>query len=116
MSLGTEPTTAEHSNAHQARVGVTSEADIQKRDLALAYIIASLDATCKASDRQLRCPDEAWRTLKEMFQAVSEASVDSKLFQLQAVTLCKGSKIIEFSNRVLELVNELNVRGTKFLL
>lgn len=84
-----------------------SEADVQKRNLALAYIVTSIDATCKASFWKLRCPAKAWRTLNEMFQAVSEAAVDSKLCQFQAMTLGISEEFIQFSNRVLELVSEL---------
>lgn len=53
-----------------------NETDIQKWDLALPYIITSIDVWCETSVHQLRCPAEAWSTLKENFQAVSEEVVD----------------------------------------
>lgn len=56
-----------------------SEADAQKRDLALAYIVTSVDQSCKAIVRQLRCPKVALKTQRATFQFVCEASVDAKL-------------------------------------
>ena len=35
-----------------------SEAERQKQDLALAYIVTAIDSTCKSMVRTLRCPRE----------------------------------------------------------
>lgn len=44
-----------------------SEAEVQKRDLALAYILTSIGATCNGTVRKLRCPALVWHTLRDMF-------------------------------------------------
>lgn len=83
----------------------------QKRDLALAYILTSVSNLCKPAIRKARCPTEAWNKLRTMFQAVSEASIDAKLTKLQNIQMKKGEKVIEYSNRVEELVSELESAG-----
>lgn len=90
---------------------VLSEVDEQKRDSALAYILTSVDNSCKAMVWQMRCPNKAWNTLKETFKSVSEASTDAKLSRLQAVVLKKGEHIVEYSKRILGLVSELENAG-----
>lgn len=42
-----------------------------------------------------------------MVHCVSEADIDAKLPQLQAISPKKGEKIIHYSNRILGLVGEL---------
>lgn len=83
----------------------------QKKDLALAYILTSVSNSCKPAVRKVRCPTEAWNKLRTMFQAVSEASIDAKLTKLQNIQMAKGEKVIEYSNRVEELVSELESAG-----
>lgn len=88
-----------------------NEVDEQKQDMALAYLLTSIDSTCKAMVRKMRCPREVWNTLREMFQSVSEAALDSKLSQLQSISLKRGEKIVEYSNKILGLVGELESAG-----
>lgn len=90
---------------------VQSEANKQKRDLALEYILTSVDESCKAMVRMMRCPRKPWSTLQETFKAVSEACIDAKLLQLQARVLMKGKHIVKYSSRILELVSRLENAG-----
>lgn len=46
-----------------------------------------------------------------MFQALSEAAVDAKLTTLRSILLKKDEPIIEYSNRILKLVSELECAG-----
>lgn len=76
--------------------GTETKADEQKRDLALAYIHTSVDNTCEAIIRRMRCPRAAWKELKKTFQSVAEVAINAKLSQLQAVSLKKGENIVEY--------------------
>lgn len=104
----TPETIDENSSGNESNAVETM---IQKRDLALAYIVTSIDPTCKAVVRKVRCPAKAWKLLRTMFQAVSEASIDAKLSALQSIRLDKGEKVVGYSNRILDLVNELESAG-----
>lgn len=84
---------------------------IQKRDLALAYIVTAIDQTCTAIVRKVRCPAKAWELLRTMFQAASEASIDAKLSALQSIRLDNGEKVVGYSSCILDLVNELESAG-----
>lgn len=46
-----------------------------------------------------------------MFQVVSEATVNAELSQLQTISLNKGEAIVEYSNRIMELVSGLKCAG-----
>lgn len=80
-------------------------------DLELAYILISIDSSCKPMVRRTRFPKEVWEPLKYLYHSVSEATIDAKLSQLQSMTLEKGEKIIEFSSRIIGLVGELEKAG-----
>lgn len=54
------------------------KAEIQRKDLAFAYILTSINAPYKTLVRRLRCPTEVWGVLKETFLNVSVASIDAK--------------------------------------
>lgn len=71
-----------------------SKANIHKRDLALAFIVMFVDKTCQMVMQQIRRSAEAWRTLKDIFQAVSEAELNQKFCQFQATSLREGGGII----------------------
>lgn len=81
--------------------------ETQIHDLALAYILTSISHNGKVAVHQMRYLAEVWIKLKTMFQAVSEAAVDSKLLALLNIFLGKGEKIFEYWNRIPELVTEL---------
>lgn len=72
----------EGSEANAAVSGADSEktdTDIWKRDLALAYIVTSIDASCKVMLHKVKFLVEACRLLKTTFYAGSQASADAKL-------------------------------------
>lgn len=50
-------------------------------------------------------------TLRETFQTVNEAAIDSKLFKLQALTLKKDKNIVDYSSRLVELIIEMDGVG-----
>ena len=51
--------------------------------------------------------------LKTKFQVVSETAIDSKLMQLQAISMNKGESVVEYSSRIIGLVSELENAGHK---
>lgn len=63
-------------------------------DLALAYIVTSIEPTCKAVVRKTRCPGKPWKVLRTKFQAVSKVSFEAKLSALQSRRLDKGEKVV----------------------
>lgn len=79
----------------------------QEKDLVLAYILTSIDKSCKEMVRKVTCPAEAWAILKATFSAVSESSFDAKLSKLQAVKLQKSETMFAYSKRILDLISEL---------
>lgn len=81
--------------------------DATKRDLAFAYIITSVVNSCKALIRQMKCPWEARVTMREPFYVMGEAAIDAKITKMQAMSLQKGELVIEFSNRLVQLVSKL---------
>lgn len=59
----------------------------------------------------MRCPKKVWGTLKDTFKLVSEASIDAKLLQLQAVVLKNGEHVVVYSGWIMGLVLELENAG-----
>lgn len=102
---------SENSEAYEGAITSLTEADETKRDLALTYILTFVDSSCKGIIRQVRCPQETCVTLCKTFQTVSEASIDAKLSKLQALTHRKGEHIVEYSNRFVDLIGELQGAG-----
>lgn len=70
---------ADRLSSTWARTREMSESKVQKRDLALAYVVTSVDQSCKSFVRKVRCPRNAWETLCKTFYSMSEAAVDAKL-------------------------------------
>lgn len=83
----------------------------RKRDLALAYLLMSIDASCKATVMTMRDPRLIWGKLKKSYQAVSEAAIDAKLTKLQGVRMTQNEPVIQYSNKIENLVNELAAAG-----
>lgn len=50
-------------------------------------------------------------TLRETFQTVSESAINAKLFRLQALILKHGEHILEYSNRLVDLIGKLEGAG-----
>lgn len=87
------------------------EADETKRDRALAYILTSVDNSCKSIVWQVRCRQNVWVTLRETIQKVSKAAIDAELSKSQALTVKKEQHIVEYSNRLVKLIRELEGAG-----
>lgn len=71
----------------------------------LAYILNSINNNCKGAVDQIKFPAEVLTKLETMLQAVPEPAIDKKLLTLQYISLRKGGTIIEYTNRMLELVS-----------
>lgn len=67
-----------------------------------------IDVSSKAAVQRVRGPAEAFSILRKMLRAVFLAAVDMKSTQLQTIELKKGEKLVEYSKRSLDLVNELH--------
>lgn len=87
------------------------ETDGQKRDLALAYLLTSVDANFKAMVCRVRFPHEALQLLRDTFQGVSEASIEARPTHFQAISTKKGEHAVEYSTRIVGLVGELQDAG-----
>ena len=88
-----------------------SNENSRKRDLALAYLMMSIDASCKGSVMTLRNPFEVWQKLKASYQAVSEAAIDAKLTKLQQMRMDPEEPVMKYTNKIENLVNELAAAG-----
>lgn len=62
-------------------------------------------------ERTTRCPEKTRTLLKKSFKAVSGAAIDTKLSMLQEVSLERGEKILNYSNRIVKLESELEGAG-----
>lgn len=82
-----------------------------KRDILLAYITMSITPSCKATVMTCRGPHEVWQRLKKIFQTVSEASIDAKLTRLHEIKMAEKDCVIEYSNKIQNLLNELQAAG-----
>lgn len=67
----------------------------------------SVSKSSEGPIRKVRCSAEAWGILKRIFQAVSEAAVNTKLRMLQRIWLNKPKKVIEYTDKVKKLVSDL---------
>lgn len=72
-----------------------SESVEQKKDLATAYTLTRVYQSCEPLIRRIRSPREAWKTRYAILRLVSEAAIDAKLTELQAVMLKKSEHIVE---------------------
>lgn len=71
------------------------EQEAMRVDLSLAYILTSVDNSCKPLFRQVWGPNRARSVLCDTLHTVSEAAIDVKLTNLQALTLKRGEYIVE---------------------
>lgn len=78
------------SNDSEDELNEINEKEVQKGDLALAYIIPTISQNFKAVVRKMRCPARVETRLKMILQAVSEAAVHAKLSALQNILIRKG--------------------------
>lgn len=53
--------------------------------------------------------------METTFQTVSEASIDAKMSKLQGVKVEMGEEIVSCSNRIRQLVNEVESAGLQVL-
>lgn len=82
------------------RQGRTSDpTNVSKRDLALAYVIMSIHASCKATMLTLRDPREGWNKLKNTVRSACEALIEAKLSKLHQVRMNEKQSIIQYTNR-----------------
>ena len=85
-----------------------SKASFERRkDVALTTILLSVDDSCIAPVIDERDPTVAWRTLKKIRQAVSDASIDSYLTKYQQIRMKENEGIIKVVNRLTQLENKL---------
>lgn len=98
--------TATHAVESEAG-GEKSGVYIQKRDVALAYTLASIDSSYIRLVRTLRWPAVAHNLLRMAFHAVTEASLNTKQSQPQVNTVDKWENIFSYSIIVMALVSGL---------
>lgn len=79
---------------------------IQKRDLAPAYILTAITSTCRMLVLTISRPVASWNIFKSPCQVVSEAFIDEKVSQLQAIQLQEEKWTFAYSNRSKELLSE----------
>lgn len=87
--------------------GQLSKSEEQERDLVLAYILTSVNSSCKVIIWQMRCPQKAETTVKKTFRTVDEASIDARLAQLQWITFRKRELILEYFGQILGPISKL---------
>lgn len=81
-----------------------SESQVQKLDLALAYIVKYIDQSCQPFVEKVKFPNKARKTLRETFNAMNEAAVDAKISQLQNVPLGNSEYIVEYLCKIVGLI------------
>ena len=81
------------------------------RDTALSSILLSIDDSCISPVIRMRNPTDFWKTLRAMFEKVSEARTDAYLTQLQRLKMNDNEKVMELVNRQTNLENKLVAVG-----
>lgn len=79
--------------------------------MALEYIMVSAGQSCKATICKIRCPAEACIMVEKMLKVVSEAATNAELTMHQNTGLTNGEIIVEYSNKILELVSQPECAG-----
>lgn len=77
----------------------------------LVYLLMSIGPTFNATGRRERIPANVWKVFITNFQAVNDASIAVKLSKFPNCQLENSEKNFDFSNKILELVNELKSAG-----
>lgn len=95
-------------------VGYMSKAGTQKKDLALVYILKSIYATCKASACQLRCPAEAWKTLKEIFRLYQKQVLSPSFVNCRQLCSAKKKNLSSFLTIYWNWLVSFRAQGTRF--
>lgn len=88
-----------------------SDADAQKRDLVLLYLLISIDPLCKYMVRCIKCRAEVWETLRITLKKMCKTAVVVKLSRSRNLVMEKGDKVVEYSNRLLKIFNKLTALG-----
>ena len=83
----------------------------RRKDLALSHLLLTIDNACSAAVIDFKEPKKVWEELKEIYQAVSVASVDSYLVTYQAIQMQRNEKVMEYVNRLIEVENRLAAIG-----
>lgn len=87
---------------------VLTDIDAQMRDMELTYILAFTNAAFKSMAYNERFLASIWASLKKMFIGNPETAIDAKFSKLLNFALEKWENSMKFSNRVEEVVNELD--------
>lgn len=104
-------TSTDEQTSERAAIEKQHAENLQRRDLAVAYILTSIEPICKEIVPKVRCPTTAWSILKVSFQAVSKAAIDEKPLKLQTIRLQKREEIVMCSNCILKLAGNLESAG-----
>lgn len=72
-----------------------TEAKVTKHEYALAYILTSVENSCKAILRQPRCHHKARKTFKESSHTVSPVPICAKLSILNEITRKKDEHTVK---------------------
>lgn len=73
------------------------------------YIFSSIDASCESMEKCVQRPPLNWQTVKDIFSAVFEATVDTVTTSFRSIRLQDGVKSDDHSNHVIPLVNAFEV-------
>ena len=79
----------------------------RRRDVAVTTILLSIEESCLSPVMNLRDPIEIWRTLRETFQSVSEASIDAYLSRYQNLKMKGSEGVMDYVNRLKMVENQL---------
>lgn len=71
----------------------------------------SVGQNFKATTRKISCPVDARITLEMTLKSVSGGSIDAKITMFQNIQLSKSETKVEYSNRILKLISELECAG-----
>lgn len=71
----------------------------------------SINALCKSSVMAIRGPRENWEKLQKCYKPVFEVAIDAKLTKLQQIVMGAQEAVMEYSNRIDSLVNEMSSAG-----
>ena len=83
----------------------------RRKDTALSDVLLSMDDGSSAALIHLRDPKTVWYELEKIYEAVSEAAVDSLLVQYQAMKMRSRENVSQYVYRLIQLKSKLAAIG-----
>ena len=101
----------DEDGGHKSAVDTIDPSSVRESNMALAYLLISVDALCKTMVMALRDPREVWMRLRKKYRTVFKAAVDAESTKLQSISMIPDEQVIQYAKKIEHLVKRLAVAG-----